>query len=608
MNKQTITTTLTPDYTKDSLFDGLGMVRLRESYMLNSEASPQDRYIYIAKCFGSNEAHSQRLYRYISNHWLSLSTPILSYGKAKHGLPISCYLPYLSDTSEGLIDTLAEVNQLSMLGGGVGIGVGIRSADNKSTGVMAHLNTYDACCLAYKQDGVRRGSYAAYLDVDHPDILPFLEMRKPTGDHNIRCMNIHHGINLSDAFMRKVEQCMVDPKADSTWDLIDPHSKLVKATISVTELWQRIIETRMRTGEPYLCFIDTCNKAMQPFQKALGLKIRQSNLCSEIILPTDHTRTAVCCLSSFNLTRYDEWKDEELFVRDSMEMLDNALTLFIKKAPRSIHRAVHSASKERSIGLGVLGFHDYLQQKLIPFESEEARLTNLNIFKHLNKAIAKANLELGTERGSPDDCLGTGRRFANTMAIAPTATSSIIMGNTSPSIEPYRANAYRQDTMSGTYLNKNKNLNRIIQNKLKVMGQYSEDNMVQIWSNILSNNGSIQHLDMFSKLEKAVFKTAMEIDQQWIITHASDRQPYIDQAQSVNLFMVPTVHVRDLHMVHFNAWKKGLKTLYYCRSAKLAKADKISSDNLTEDLNGKFAKNVVEYGVCRREEGCMVCE
>jgi len=350
------------DYSRDSLFDELGIKRLKESYMREEEISPQERFAYVSKTFGSNPEHAQRLYDYSSRHWLSYSTPILSFGRSKRGLPISCFLPYLDDSAEGLVNTLSEVNWLSMLGGGVGIGMGIRSADDKSVGIMPHLRTYDASSLAYRQGRTRRGSYAAYLDISHPDILIFLEMRKPTGDPNMRALNLHHGINITDDFMQLIEKCMLDPTVDDTWELKDPKDGTIRDTIPARELWQRILENRMLTGEPYIHYIDTSNRAMPEFQKKLGLSIKQSNLCSEIILPTDKQRTAVCCLSSVNLEYYDDWKDDKLFLRDIAEMLDNVLQHFIDNAPDSISRARYSASRERSIGVGALGFHAYLQK------------------------------------------------------------------------------------------------------------------------------------------------------------------------------------------------------------------------------------------------------
>jgi ribonucleoside-diphosphate reductase alpha chain len=561
------------EYSRDNLFDDLGKMRLKESYMKEEEVSPQERFAHVSKAFGSNQEHSQRLYDYSSKHWLSYSTPILSFGRSKRGLPISCFLPYLDDSAEGLVNTLAEVNWLSMLGGGVGIGIGIRSTDDKSVGVMPHLRTYDASSLAYRQGRTRRGSYAAYLDISHPDILIFLEMRKPTGDQNMRCLNLHHGINITDDFMHIIEKSMLDPLADDTWELKDPHTQEVRDTIPARELWQRILEMRMQTGEPYLHFIDTSNRAMPEFQKKLGLKIRQSNLCSEIILPTDKERTAVCCLSSLNLEYYDEWKNDGLFLKDVAEMLDNVLQYFIDNAPDSISRAKYSAQRERSIGIGALGFHAYLQRHNFPWESSMAVGRNKQIFKHINEGLEKANLEIGAERGSPADCEGTGRRFAHVMAIAPNASSSILMGNTSPSIEPYRANAYRQDTLSGAFLNKNRYLDKIV--KEKCDADKSLDYQ-EVWSSIIANDGSVQHLEFLDDWTKDVFKTSMEIDQRWVVEHAADRQGYVDQAQSVNLFFRPDVNIKYLHAVHFMAWKNGLKTLYYCRSEKLAKADKVS--------------------------------
>jgi len=585
------------DYSRDSLFDELGIKRLKESYMKEDEVSPQERFAYVSKAFGSNEEHSQRLYEYSSKHWLSYSTPILSYGRSKRGLPISCFLPYLHDSAEGLVDCLAEVNWLSMLGGGVGIGLGIRSADDKSTGVMPHLRTYDASSLAYRQGRTRRGSYAAYLDISHPDVLMFLEIRKPTGDPNMRCLNLHHGINITDDFMKLVEASMLDPHADDTWELKDPASGIVRDTIPARELWQKILETRMLTGEPYIHFIDTSNRAMPQFQKDLGLKIQQSNLCSEIILPTDKDRTAVCCLSSVNLEYYDEWSKDALFLKDIAEMLDNVLDYFISNAPDAVSRAKYSATRERSIGVGALGFHAYLQLNGISFEGVMAKVANNRMFKHIRGKLNEANLQLGAERGSPSDCAGTGLRFAHVMAVAPNASSSILMGNTSPSIEPYRANAYRQDTLSGSHLNKNKFLDKILRDK-----GLTEEQMQDTWSSIIANDGSCQHLSILDDIQKDVFKTGMEIDQRWVIEHAADRQAYIDQAQSLNLFFRPDVHVKYLHACHFLAWKKGLKTLYYCRSEKLAKADKVS-----KRIEREVIKELDMTAIAQGNE-CLACE
>ena len=587
------------DYTRDSLFDELGIKRLKESYMKDEEQSPQERFAFVSKAFGSNKEHSQRLYEYSSKHWLSYSTPVLSFGRSKRGLPVSCFLPYLDDSAEGLVNTLSEVNWLSMLGGGVGLGIGIRSADDKSVGVMPHLRTYDASSLAYRQGRTRRGSYAAYLDISHPDILIFLEMRKPTGDPNMRALNLHHGINVTDEFMLLVEKCMLDKDADDTWGLKDPASGVVRDTVPARELWQRIIEMRMQTGEPYLHFIDTSNRMMPEFQKKLGLSIKQSNLCSEIILPTDKDRTAVCCLSSLNLEYYDVWKDDSLFLRDVAEMLDNVLQYFIDNAPPTISRAKYSAMRERSIGIGALGWHAYLQKNNLPWESAMAVGANHKIFGKIRKELDNANLELGKERGEAPDATGTGRRFSHMLAIAPNASSSIIMGNTSPSVEPLRANAYRQDTLSGSMLNKNKWLDAIINEEAKTR---KEDWYNEVWSSIIANDGSVQHLDWLSDWNKDVFKTSMEIDQRWVIQHAADRQQYIDQAQSINLFFRPDSNIKYLHAVHFMAWKQGLKTLYYCRSEKIGKADKVSKKIEREVIKELDMKAIIEG------DTCLACE
>jgi len=559
------------DLERDKLFDELGIKRLKESYMREDEESPQQRFAFVSRSFASNDAHAQRLYDYSSKHWLSYSTPILSFGRSKRGMPISCFLNYIEDTAEGLVDNLSETNWLSMLGGGVGIGFGIRSADDKSTGVMPHLKIYDASSLAYRQGRTRRGSYAAYLDISHPDIISFLEMRKPTGDPNVRCLNLHHGINITDDFMKLIENCMVDPEASDEWKLVDPKSGEIRETVSARHLWQQILELRMHTGEPYIHFIDTSNRMLPEWLKEKGLKVHQSNLCSEIILPTNEQRTAVCCLSSLNLETYDEWKDEPLFLRDVAEMLDNVLQYFIDNAPDTIARAKYSAERERSIGVGALGFHAYLQRNGIAFEGVMAKVANNRIFKHIRQGLDDANLQLGSERGEAPDAAGTGRRFSHVMAIAPNASSSIIMGNTSPSVEPYRANAYRQDTLSGAHLNKNKWLEALFKSKNIV-----EEQLADIWSSIIANDGSVQHLDILDENEKAIFKTSMEIDQRWVIDLAADRQNYIDQAQSLNLFFRPDAHIKYIHAIHFMAWKKGLKTLYYCRSEKIGKADKVS--------------------------------
>jgi ribonucleoside-diphosphate reductase alpha chain len=587
------------DYSLDSLFDELGKIRLKESYMKDGETSPQERFAFVSNMFGSNPEHAQRLYNYSSNHWLSYSTPILSFGRSKRGLPISCFLNYIEDTAEGLVDNLSETNWLSMLGGGVGIGFGIRSADDKSTGIMPHLKMYDASSLAFRQGRTRRGSYAAYLDISHPDITAFLEMRKPTGDQNMRTLNMHHGVNIPDAFMEIIERCMLDPNANDDWQLIDPASNEVRETVSAKELWMKIIDLRMQTGEPYIHFIDESNRKLPKHLKDLGLKVHQSNLCSEIILPTNEERTAVCCLSSLNLEYYDDWKSDPLFLADVAEMLDNVLQYFIDNAPSTIQRAKYSASRERSIGIGALGWHALLQKKNIAWESPLAKSLNIRIFKHIRNELDKANQKLGLERGEAPDAYGTGNRFSHLMAIAPNASSSILMGNTSPSIEPYRANAYRQDTLSGSHLNKNKFLDAIIQKHAEI---HSEGWADEVWRSIIANDGSVQHLEWLDEHNKEVFKTSMEIDQRWVIEHAADRQEHIDQAQSLNVFFRPDSHIKYIHSVHFLAWKKKLKTMYYCRSEKIGKADKVHKKIEREIIK---EINLVQIA---NNDSCIACE
>ena len=587
------------DYSRDSLFDELGKIRLKESYMKDAEVSPQERFAFVSSTFGSNPEHAQRLYEYSSKHWLSYSTPVLSFGRSKRGLPISCFLNFIEDTAEGLVDNLSETNWLSMLGGGVGIGFGIRSSDDKSTGVMPHLKIYDASSLAYRQGRTRRGSYAAYLDISHPDVTAFLEMRKPTGDQNMRTLNMHHGINIPDAFMDLLERCMLDPTADDSWDLIDPSSKEIRETVSAKELWMKIIDLRMQTGEPYIHFIDESNRKLPKWLKDKGLEVHQSNLCSEIILPSNKDRTAVCCLSSLNLEYYDTWKNHPDFLRDVAEMLDNVLQYFIDNAPDSISRARYSASLERSIGIGALGFHALLQKKNIAWESALAKSLNIRIFKGIRKKLDEANQALGLERGEAPDAKGTGNRFSHLMAIAPNASSSIIMGNTSPSVEPYRANAYRQDTLSGSHLNKNKFLDKIVNDYVAANPKADAQ---EIWSSIIANDGSVQHLTWMEDHTKEVFKTSMEIDQRWVIEHAADRQEYIDQAQSINLFFRPDSHIKYIHSVHFLAWKKKLKTLYYCRSEKLAKADKVSK-KVEREIIKELDMTAIAQG-----NDCLACE
>ena len=581
---------------RDKLFDALGLQRLRESYMMEEEVSPQERFAYVSEAFGSNPEHSQRLYEYSSKHWLSYSTPILSFGRSKRGLPISCFLNYIEDSAEGLVDNLSETNWLSMLGGGVGIHLGIRNSDDKSTGVMPHLKMYDASSLAYRQGRTRRGSYAAFLDVSHPDIIQFLEMRKPTGDQNLRTLNLNHGVNISDEFMQVIERCMKDPEANDDWALKNPANGEVVEVVSAKGLWQKMLDLRMQTGEPYFIFIDTANRDMPEWLKDKGLRINGSNLCTEIFLPTSAERTAVCCLSSVNLEYYDDWKNNDQFIPDVMEMLDNVVEYFITNAPKHISRAVRSATAERSVGLGSLGFHAYLQKNNMPIDGVMAKLTNKDIFAHINKECARADNILVLKRGACPDAseFGIQRRFSHHMAIAPNASSSLIMGNTSPSVEPYRANVFRQDTLSGAFVYRN----RFLSERLAGLGMDDDDT----WASIIANDGSVQHLDIPEDV-KEVFKTAMEIDQRWLVELAADRQKYIDQGQSVNLFFQPNTTIAYLHAVHFMAWKMGLKSLYYLRSDKVRKADKVGAQVKRQRIEETIDMTAIVNG-----ETCLACE
>ena len=588
--------TIEIDLTRDALFDSLGIQRLKESYMKDDETSPQERFAFVSEAFGSNPEHAQRLYEYSSKHWLSYSTPILSFGRSKRGLPISCFLNYMDDSAEGLVDNLSETNWLSMLGGGVGVHLGIRNSDDKSTGVMPHLKMYDASSLAYRQGRTRRGSYAAFLDVSHPDIIQFLEMRKPTGDQNMRTLNLNHGVNISDKFMQVIERCMKDPEANDDWELINPANGEVAEVVSAKGLWQKMLDLRMQTGEPYFIFIDTANRDMPEWLQAQDLKINGSNLCTEIFLPTSADRTAVCCLSSLNLEYYDDWRGVDLFIPDVMEMLDNVLNYFLDNAPHHIRRAVYSASRERSVGLGTLGFHAYLQKNGMAIDGVMSKLTNRDIFKYIKKECERADNNLVVKRGACPDAaeFGIERRFSHHMAIAPNASSSLIMGNTSPSIEPYRANVFRQDTLSGAHVYRN----RFLVKRLAELGLNDDDT----WASIIAHDGSVQHLDIPEDV-KEVFKTAMEIDQRWLVELAADRQEFIDQGQSVNLFFRPDTTIAYLHAVHFMAWKMGLKSLYYLRSDKVRKADKVGAQIKRQRIEETIDMTAIANG-----ETCLACE
>jgi ribonucleoside-diphosphate reductase alpha chain len=585
------------DVSKDSRFDPISLDRLKDSYMTNDESSPQERFAYVSEKFSSNIAHAQRMYQYVSDFWIGYSTPILSFGRSNAGLPISCFLCSTPDSKEGLVNTLSETNWLSMMGGGVGVYWGVRGQDEKSVGVIPHMKVYDAACLAYKQGSTRRGSYAMYLDICHPDIIEFLEMRKETGDQRRKCLNLHHGVCIPDAFMHLIEEVMKDEDFDDSWELKDPISGLVHEVVRARDLWERLITLRAGDGrgEPYILWIDTVNNALPQHLKDVGYVVIQSNLCSEILQRTNDLVSAVCCLSSINLDKWDEYKDNYQFFRDVMEFLDNVLQYFIDNAPDVIHRARRSAVEERSVGLGVMGFHSYLQKHNIPFESIVAKSHNIKIFKTMKAMVNRANMELGQERGSPELLQGTGLRFALTTAIAPTATNALICGNVSPSIEPLRANIFRQDTLSGSFTQKNKYLDELIQTKHST-GLLDYD---ATWLKIISTDGSIQGMDVeFTEHEQFVFKTAAEIDQLWAVEHVADRQPEVDQGQSFNTFIKPDITIPHLHAIHFHAWKRGVKTMYYCRSEKAANADRTNDKVVRERLDEVSMMDLINDDVC----------
>ena len=565
------------DYSKDALLSDAGLRILKDRYLTEEENSPQDAFYRVSKTFSDDTAMADRIYSYVSNLWFMFSTPILTNGGTKRGMPISCFLNYVPDSREGLTEHYTENAWLATVGGGIGGHWGHIRSDGTSTsggsistGSIPFMHIVDSEMLAFSQGKTRRGSYAAYQDISHPEIEEFIEMRKPSGgDVHRKCLNLHHGINVTDKFMSVIDNCTTDPSADDTWELIDPHTKRVVRKVSAKKLWQKILETRVATGEPYLCFIDTIQKSLPESQKKIGLKVHHSNLCSEITLPTNEERTAVCCLSSLNLEKYDEWKENDSFIPDVVRFLDNVLEYFINNASDSLHRAKYSAMRERSIGLGTMGFHSYLQSKKIPFGSALAKGQNNVIFTNIKKQALETSRKLAEEKGEAPDMEGTGLRNAHLLAIAPNASSSIICGSTSPSIEPVRANVYSQKTMSGTFLMKNKYLQALLKEK--------EIDNEKTWKSILAKRGSVRHLKELTDWEKDVFATAIEIDQRWIVDLAADRQKHICQSQSVNIFVPADVNIKDLHLLHLSAWKKGLKTLYYCRSEAIKRAEIIST-------------------------------
>ena len=565
------------DYSRDTNLTEAGLRILKDRYLTDKEQSPQEAFYRVAKVFSDDSEMAERIYNYVSKLWFMFSTPILTNGGTKKGMPISCFLNYVPDSREGLTNHYTENAFLASVGGGIGgywghirsDGTGT-SGGSQSSGSIPFMHVVDSEMLAFSQGKTRRGSYATYQDISHPEIEEFLELRKPSGgDIHRKCLNLHHGVNISDKFMSIINQCTINPSANDDWELIDPHTDKVIRTVSAKRLWQKILETRVATGEPYLSFIDTIQKHLPLSQKKLGLKVHHSNLCSEITLPTSEERTAVCCLSSLNLEKYDEWKDDPKFIPDVVRFLDNVLEYFINNSPDSLSRAKYSAMRERSIGLGAMGFHSYLQSKNIPFASAIAKGINRTIFSKIKEESLQTSKILAEERGEAPDMEGTGLRFAHMLAVAPNASSSIICGGTSPSIEPLRANAYTQKTMSGTHFMRNKFLEKLLKEK--------EINTDETWKSIIANRGSVRHLEQLNDWEKDVFATAIEIDQRWIIDLAADRQKYICQSQSLNIFVPSDVNIKDLHLLHLTAWQKGIKTLYYCRSEAIKRAEIIST-------------------------------
>lgn len=580
---------------KDDLLADYAVGMLKDFYLLDGEKSPQEAYKRAALAWSTFEGEldedlAQRLYEYVSNKWFMFASPVLSNapapGKKAKALPISCFLTYVPDTIDGLIGHSSELRYLSIMGGGVGgHWSDVRTVSDMAPGPIPFLHTVDADMIAYRQGKTRKGSYAAYMDVHHPDIIEFLNMRIPTGDVQRKALNLHNAINLTDEFM----QAVMD---DADFNLRDPKDDTVKDTVNARKLWERIIETRFRTGEPYLNFIDTANRDMPQPLKDLGLKINGSNLCNEIHLPTDADRTAVCCLSSLNLEYYDEWKDTSI-VRDLVRMLDNVLDYFVKNAPDSISRARYSAERERSIGLGAMGFHSLLQKHKVAWESDKAKEINEVVFKHIkDEAVAESEL-LAQERGEYLDGVGSGRRNAHLMAIAPNASSGILL-STSPSIEPSKAVAYTHRTRAGSFLVKNKYLDELLTEK----GMNNES----IWTSIITNKGSVQHLPFLTEGEKAIYKTAQELDQHWVVQHAADRQKYICQGQSVNVFFPAGADKSYVNKVHLRAWIEGLKGLYYLRTEAKSRAENVSEK--VERVALQDDARTIVYG----KKGCPFCQ
>jgi len=585
------------DRSRDAHLTVFGKATLEDRYLLPGE-SYQDMFARVAQAYSDDAAHAQRIYDYISKLWFMPATPVLSNGGTDRGLPISCFLNSVDDSLDGIVGTWNENVWLASNGGGIGTYWGrVRSigekvkAGGETSGIIPFVRVMDSLTLAISQGSLRRGSAAVYLDIHHPEIEEFLEIRKPSGDFNRKSLNLHHGINITDEFMEAVRQ-------EAPFALRSPKTGEPLRYVSARGLWQKILEIRLQTGEPYLIFSDTVNRAMPRHQRELGLKVTTSNLCSEIMLHTGpvhrgEERTAVCCLSSINAEKYFEWSHEPRFVEDIMRFLDNVLEDFIRRAPEGMARARYSAMRERSVGLGLMGFHSFLQSQGIPFESAMAKVWNTRFFKHIRSHADKASVTLAQERGPCPDAKERGlmARFSHKLAIAPTASISIICGGTSPCIEPIPANIYTHKTLSGSHTVKNHFLTELLEQK-----GFNTD---EVWQSILEREGSVQHLDCLSQDEKDCFKTAFEIDQRWVVEFAADRAPYVCQGQSVNIFLPADIDKWDLMMLHWTAWEKGVKSLYYCRSKSVQRA--AFAEGKAKKLTA-FAAHKTDY------EECLACQ
>ena len=593
------------DRSRDDKLTPFGIATLKDRYLLPEEG-PQDLFARVAMYYGDDSAHAQRLYDYISKLWFMPATPILSNGGTSRGLPISCFLNETQDSLEDIVSLWNENVWLASLGGGIGSYWGnVRSIgekvgrNGKTSGIVPFIRVMDSLTLAISQGSLRRGSAAIYLPIDHPEIEEFIDIRRPTGgDPNRKALNLHNGVMVTDAFMIAVER-------DEEWALRSPKDKAVIGRVRARDLWIRLLTARIEQGEPYIIYIDHVNNRIPEHHKMAGLNVKMSNLCSEITLPTgrDHLgndRTAVCCLSSVNLETFEEWQDHPTFIEDIMRFLDNVLTDFINKAPDAMKRAKYAAMRERSVGLGVMGFHSFLQGKMIPMESVMAKVWNRKMFQLIKRQADDASIKLAHERGACPDAADYGimERFSNKMAIAPTASISIITGGTSPGIEPNAANAYTHKTLSGSFPVKNPYLIKLLEEK----GFNDEDT----WSSIYTNEGSIMHLDFLSQEEKDVFKTAFEMDQRWLIEHAADRTPFVCQAQSLNIFLPANVHKRDLHGIHFEAWKKGVKSLYYCRSKSIQRAESAASWAKAKNKANSDEQLTLEEP--KKYDECLACQ